>query len=224
MNKGVHLKLGELRSFRLDKMDLSYIFLSSNSSLSSGYREISSQALRKVRVEDIPEKGLDVHFSDPKEEWNRYLEGVPGRDFSIDESVEATIRLSVVGEVIRVQGRVGTVLSLQCCRCLEIFPHPFTSQIDIALFPETGAVHEEEVELESEDLKSSFFSEDEIDLSGLIREQIILNIPYKALCHEACRGLCCRCGANLNAGACGCEKRPRESAFDVLKKLKLKEE
>jgi uncharacterized protein len=130
-----------------------------------------------------------------------------------------------VGEVIRVQGRVDTVQSLQCCRCLEVFPHPLTSEIDIALFPETDVVHEEEeVELESEDLKASFFSGDEIDLSGLIREQIILNVPYRAVCHDACRGLCPQCGASLNDGTCGCEKKSPGSAFEVLKNLKLKEE
>jgi len=96
-----------------------------------------------------------------------------------------------------------------------------TSQIDVTLFPETGVALEEEIELGNEDLKTSFFSGEEIDLSKLIRDQIILNVPYKALCHEECRGLCPRCGANLNEGDCGCEGKALGSAFDVLRSLKL---
>ncbi|NIO05105.1 MAG: DUF177 domain-containing protein, partial [Proteobacteria bacterium] len=77
-------------------------------------------------------------------------------------------------------------------------------------------------ELESSDLKAGFFSGDEVDLSGLIREQILLGIPYKALCHEECKGLCSQCGINLNEGNCGCERKVGDSAFKVLKDLQIK--
>ncbi len=205
----------------LDKTDLGYIFKCSNFRLSVGYRETSALTLHKVRVEDIPETGLDYHFSDPKEEWNRYFQEIPARQFSINETVEATIRLRVSGKAIQVHGWVHTGLDLQCCRCLKRFSCPVTPQIDVTLFAETDVAFEEDIELGNEDLETSFFSEDEIDLSGPIREQIILNIPYKALCHEECRGLCQRCGANLNEGDCGCERQARNSAFDALKDLKL---
>jgi len=195
--------------------------MNSNFHLSAGCREISSLVFHKVRVEDIPEEGLDFHFSDPKEEWNRYFHEIPGRQFSIREVIEAKIRLRASGKAVQVQGWVHTALDLQCCRCLANFFCPLTSQIDVTLFPETDIALEEEIELGTDDLKTSFFSGDEVDLSGLIREQIILNIPYKALCHEECRGLCSRCGANLNEGDCGCENQVRDLAFHVLKDLRL---
>jgi uncharacterized protein len=174
-----------------------------------------------VRLEDIPEKGLEFHFSDPKEEWNRYFQDIRAREFCINEAVQATIRVRVCGEAIQVQGSIHTGLNLQCCRCLENYSYPLTSQFDVTLFPERGVVQEEEIELESEDLQTGFFSGDEVDLSGLIREQIILSIPYKALCHEECKGLCSQCGTNLNQGDCGCNREGRDSAFSVLKNLKL---
>lgn len=204
----------------LDKTPVRHIFICSNFP-SPGYSEISPLALHKVRVEDIPEKGLDLHFSDRKEEWNRYFNKIPACHFAINEAVEATIRLRASGKVVQVQGGLHTVLNLQCCRCLDNFSFPLTSQIDVTLFPETDVVQEEEIELQSEDLKAGFFSGDEVDLSGLIREQIILNIPYKPLCHEECRGLCSQCGANLNEGDCGCEREAGNSTFDVLRNLKL---
>ena len=207
----------------LDKPHFSYILMNSNFSPSSGHREISSQTLRAIRVEDIPEEGLELHLLDRKDVWNSYLHEIPRCEFSIDDDVRATIRLRAFGEAVRLQGRVDTVLSLQCCRCLECYPYSLTSQIDITLFPETDIVTEEETELGRDDLKASFFSGEEVDLSGLIREQIILATPLKPLCREQCKGLCPQCGANLNEGDCGCEKETRPSAFDVLKNLKLNE-
>lgn len=186
-----------------------------------GYREISLQALHRVRVEDIPEKGLDLHFSDPKEEWNRYFHEIPECEFSFNEAVEATVKLRVYTKAVQIQGWVKTVLDLRCCRCLDHFPFPLTSQIDMTLFPETDVVQEEEIELEKEDLETGLFSGEEIDLSGLIREQILLNVPYKALCHDECKGLCSQCGTNLNENDCRCNRKGGDSAFDVLKDLKL---
>jgi uncharacterized protein len=197
--------------------------MNSNSSPSSGYREISSQALHAIRVEDIPEEGLELHLLDRKDVWNSYLHEIPRCEFSIDDDVRATIKLRASGQALRLHGRVDTVLILQCCRCLEPYSYSLTSRIDVTLFPETDIVPEEETELGREDLKASFFSGEEVDLSGLIREQIILATPLKPLCRDLCKGLCPQCGANLNEGDCRCEKETRQSVFDVLKNLKLNE-
>ena len=197
--------------------------MNSNFSPSSGYREISAQTLHAIRVEDIPEEGLEFHLLDRKDGWNSYLHEIPACEFSIDDDVRATIKLRAFGRAVRLQGRVDTVLTLQCCRCLEPYSYPLTSRIDVTLFPETDIVPEEETELGREDLKASFFSGEEVDLSGLIREQIILGAPLNPLCRDLCKGLCPQCGANLNEGDCRCEKETRQSVFDVLKNLKLNE-
>ena len=51
-----------------------------------------------------------------------------------------------------------------------------------------------------------FYSGDEIELDDFIRETIVMNMPGKVLCSEDCKGLCSKCGADLNLGDCGCEK------------------
>ncbi|MBM4294554.1 MAG: DUF177 domain-containing protein, partial [Deltaproteobacteria bacterium] len=63
----------------------------------------------------------------------------------------------------------------------------------------------QEEELTAADLDVDFISGENIDLQGIVREQIILSMPLKPLCHEDCRGLCPGCGANLNREACTCE-------------------
>ena len=51
-----------------------------------------------------------------------------------------------------------------------------------------------------------FYSGEEIELDDFVRETIVMNMPGKVLCSEDCKGLCSKCGADLNLGDCGCER------------------
>ena len=57
-----------------------------------------------------------------------------------------------------------------------------------------------------------WYEGEEIDLSPLLRERLLLALPTLPLCRDDCRGLCARCGADLNAGPCGCAARRGRSA------------
>lgn len=59
---------------------------------------------------------------------------------------------------------------------------------------------------------------DELDLSDLLETCFILDMEAKHLCREDCKGLCERCGANLNLGPCGCGKEtdPRLAVLEQL--------
>jgi uncharacterized protein len=61
--------------------------------------------------------------------------------------------------------------------------------------------------------------DDIVDLEPLARDAVLLELPLAPLCTDACRGLCPRCGADLNAGDCGCptDVDPRWSALDRLR-------
>ena len=63
-----------------------------------------------------------------------------------------------------------------------------------------------------------------LDVDKLVFGEILLLIPGKTLCKEDCKGLCLRCGANLNEGECGCDREsldPRMSVFkDILNNFK----
>ena len=73
--------------------------------------------------------------------------------------------------------------------------------------------------LSADDLALSYYEGDEIDLTPLVHEQTILALPTRPLCRETCRGLCPRCGANLNSGACGCPAAPPDARLAVLHTL-----
>ncbi len=61
--------------------------------------------------------------------------------------------------------------------------------------------------------------DDDVDLEPLARDALLLELPLAPLCAAACRGICPRCGADLNTAACGCaaDPDPRWSALDELR-------
>ncbi len=63
------------------------------------------------------------------------------------------------------------------------------------------------------------YSGDVIDLSEMVKDQVLLGLPLAPLCTEECKGLCVSCGAELNKGLCGCDNEAidlRWGALDVL--------
>jgi uncharacterized protein len=121
----------------------------------------------------------------------------------------------------RVAGRLTGEVELSCSRCLEPFTLPVASDFDLRYVPRTENVGEGEREVEEDDLATAFYDEDQIDLGHLIMEQFHLALPMKALCTEACKGLCPNCGTNLNTGSCDCKvtwEDPRLAALKALKR------
>ena len=58
-----------------------------------------------------------------------------------------------------------------------------------------------------------------LEVDELVYTEVILNLPSKHLCSDTCKGLCCKCGKNLNAGDCGCQKDEIDSRFEKLIEL-----
>ena len=120
----------------------------------------------------------------------------------------------------RVAGHLSTEIELTCSRCLEAFALPVSTDFDLRYVPRTENVGEGEKEVEEDDLATSFYSDDQIDLGHLIVEQLQLAVPMKPLCEEACKGLCPQCGTNLNTNTCECSTAWTDPRFDALKQLK----
>jgi uncharacterized protein len=126
-------------------------------------------------------------------------------------------------EKFRLVGRTRTELELACSRCLEPFRLPVDSSFDIRYLPASEMATEEERELQDEDVETSYYRDDRIDLNEVLREQFYLALPMKPLCVEDCRGLCSQCGTNLNSGACECAPVWEDPRLAPLKSLMKKE-
>jgi uncharacterized protein len=120
----------------------------------------------------------------------------------------------------RLVGTVKAELELGCSRCLEPFRMPVDAAFDIRYLPASAASTEPEREVEEEDLGTSYYTDDQIDLNELLREQFYLALPMKPLCQEGCRGLCAQCGTNLNTGTCTCAPAWEDPRLAGLKALK----
>jgi len=109
------------------------------------------------------------------------------------------------------RGRLTTAVTGECRRCLTTVSIPIKAQVD-ALFTEDESADDPSVYPLPPRATG-------IDLSQAVREELILVVPEFVLCKEDCRGLCPRCGADLNAGPCQCrpESDPRWAALEALK-------
>ena len=125
------------------------------------------------------------------------------------------------GEQVRLRGEIQTEVELLCDRCAAAEHRALAVEFDTSFIPqEVEAVKAENVELQAEDLVLSAYEGGAVDLDDLVREQILLALPSRHLCREDCKGLCEKCGADLNAGECSCERGEVDPRWAALADLK----
>ncbi|HTI41700.1 MAG TPA: DUF177 domain-containing protein [Vicinamibacterales bacterium] len=120
----------------------------------------------------------------------------------------------------RLVGHVRTELELTCSRCVEPYRFAIDADFDHRYLPSSEASTEQDREVAEEDLETSYYADDQIDLGELMREQFYLALPMKPLCSEDCKGLCAQCGTNLNTGTCDCAPVWEDPRLAALKQLK----
>ncbi|PID50764.1 MAG: metal-binding protein, partial [Propionibacteriales bacterium] len=109
--------------------------------------------------------------------------GVPA-----DAEMQLQVLLEAVGEGILATGNVTTPIAGECSRCLQPFEHTDTFDF-VQLFYYPGRDSEED---------ALFVADDRIDLTEVVRDAIVLDLPFTPLCGQNCAGLCSQCGVNLN--------------------------
>jgi uncharacterized protein len=134
------------------------------------------------------------------------------------EPVQVDLRVSTLDERVRVEGSIKTVLVLTCSRCACRFSWDTDQDFALEYWPDT--TDEGEVELDYEDLDVGFYLGDKFDLSEVILEQILIDIPMNPLCKDDCRGLCESCGADLNCEECTCGEEKVDSRFEALLEIR----
>lgn len=108
-------------------------------------------------------------------------------------------------EDIRVVGDFSTQLELRCARCLESVVRDVAGDFDLIYRPLGADAGTEERSIRGAEAEIGYYQGDGLLLEDVLREQVLLAVPLKAVCSEACRGLCPRCGKNLNLEACTCQ-------------------
>lgn len=145
--------------------------------------------------------------------------------YEFKEPLHWEAEVTNTGDALLVTGTVEGVATGSCSRCLEAVEFPVTGEIEgFYLISPDSAVPED-----MEDDEFEYLPEDKtIDMAPLIQQALLLEMPRILLCDEDCKGLCPRCGANLNEGPCACppepdEPSPEENPFAVLKNITFDE-
>ena len=120
----------------------------------------------------------------------------------------------------RLRGKVSALAELDCDRCLRPLPVTIAVNFDVEYLP-GGDYERQFAELQEDDLDQSIFDGKEIDIDDLVREQVILSLPARALCREDCKGLCPVCGIDKNSKDCECESRLGDPRWAALKNLQF---
>ena len=129
--------------------------------------------------------------------------------YPVTQPVEVTGQVRNTADVLELELTARTTLDAVCDRCGKAFPQEKEVTYQCLLAEE----------LQNEDNDEIVLLEDgQADVGDLARTAFILGMDTKTLCSEDCKGLCPRCGADLNLGPCSCQKET-DPRLAVLAKL-----
>ena len=106
--------------------------------------------------------------------------------------VELDIRLEAVVEGVLVTGAARAELTGECVRCLEDISREITADFQELFVYDDGDTTEDDEDEETRQLQ-----DDLLDLEPLLRDAVVLALPFQPLCQDDCPGLCTECGARL---------------------------
>jgi uncharacterized protein len=162
----------------------------------------------KIVIADIPDEGLIVDLE----------EKLTPEDVSLSCTVTSHLSLQKVGIEIVVAGALKATMDLQCSRCLREFRQDLDIPVNVVYHPiqEAG---EERHALRDDEMDMGFYKDEELDLRELLKEQVLLNEQMKPLCSDQCKGICPKCGTDLNTGRCTCGGKEVDPRLEALKNL-----
>lgn len=132
--------------------------------------------------------------------------------FEIVDKSDVDLLITNVGsKKITIEAKTDLSVMIPCDRCLEPVKTKF--HIDVVKDVNMGLSEEDRVnELDEKDYIIGY----DLEVDKLIYGEILVNWPMKVLCRNDCKGICNKCGANLNLGECGCDRAeldPRMAAI-----------
>ena len=134
-----------------------------------------------------------------------------GESYPVSEPVMASGTVRNTAGVLMMTGEITTCIHGTCDRCAEAFDRNIHFPIDVVLVTELANE-------ENEDEWVFPLEGNSADLEDIIRTVFVLNLDSKLLCKPDCKGMCCRCGKNLNYESCSCQKE-LDPRFAALKQL-----
>jgi len=143
-----------------------------------------------------------------------------GYDMALEPggAVSWSLDLRRIAGALEISGSVAGRVTLSCYRCLEEFTYDLALKLREHALWLNGREDDEDVETAPDYLVTDGM----IDLEPVLRDAIALALPVRRVCDESCKGLCPRCGANLNTEPCSCPTKAPDARLSALAELKKK--
>lgn len=177
-----------------------------------------------LRVTTIPAEGIRMTERLDPAQLKELAALQAAGTYAFRGALAVSLRVSPASGLLNVEGRVEGAAITTCSRCLAEVEHPLESLFRLTFARATpggeAVALAENRELKAQEMGLVPFEGDEIDLRGVIQEQVIMALPMQVHCREDCRGLCAGCGVNLNTEDCRCPRDDLDPRLAVLKTLK----
>ena len=174
----------------------------------------------KLSIFDIEEAAKELAYDEPTASLNALLVHGQVCDYTFPGPATERVQYYRAGQELFFQGHINGSVVGQCARCVEAYEFALEKDFLVVLVPKRERSDGEEID--EEDLDLSFYQGEQVDLTPLVQEQIILALPTRPLCLDTCKGLCPRCGVNLNLQTCACTEDVEDPRLAVLRNLKVK--
>jgi len=128
------------------------------------------------------------------------IKNVDGFDITlVDNKLICNLTSKIVKNGFEISGHIINTILYDCDRCLESFCNKNIINTNLLLSNDSG-------KLDNQNYETIYFSDhkDSVDLTKILLEILIIEIPFKKLCTNPCKGLCPVCGINLNYKLCSC--------------------
>ncbi len=160
----------------------------------------------KVDISDITRvngASLALSFLEDKIVGMQLMDG-----YKISKPISFNGNLTNMNGILELDGRLETGYKVRCFRCLG----EIERQLAIEVFESIVNGKSEIDELDAYTYTGNF-----LELDKIIEDNIILNFPMRQVCTQDCKGLCQKCGANLNEGPCSCNEDSVNLQMESLK-------
>ena len=117
---------------------------------------------------------------------------------------------------IRLRAGYEGHFELLCARCLEPVEQDLRGEFDLIFRPEDVDADSGERAITEEETEIGYSDKSWLLLEDVVREQVLLSLPSRTLCKMDCKGLCQRCGQNLNAADCACGDAATDPRWNAL--------
>lgn len=141
-------------------------------------------------------------------------------DIKLESPLEISLVLTFNDHIITVEGDLKVHLYTNCARCMDNTSFALNVIIKESLIKQADLSYLSYLSQDTIDEEYRILKNLDLNLNDLVTENIILALPIKTLCSEACKGICLFCGKNLNKENCTCANEQIDPRLAILAKLK----